>query len=236
MGAEIDKNLTKQVFDFLHEEGGDAMGIAPVERFEDAPQGYHPRDILRSSRNVVVIGMRQIDSVVDNLPASRYTFSQHYHILTRKLDDLAISLSKFLEQKGYKSIQIPAEGFYDKKTMHGHLYHDGAAVLAGLGEIGLNNLLLTPKFGPRIQLVSVVNDAPLEGSPVLGKGLCKEWQKVCNKACITACPANCISENGFKKELCFYYHDKFLSEGLHIYIPKVLCGLCVKACPRQLPR
>jgi O-acetylhomoserine (thiol)-lyase len=95
----------------------------------------------------------------------------------------------------------------------------------------MNNLLINPEFGARVQLVTVITNAPLEPSPVPKKGLCKRWQKVCDQACVKMCPVECISEKEkFNKELCIYYHNKYLSEGFHIYVPNLLCGLCMKAC------
>ena len=237
MTVEPDQDLTEQVFDFLYKQGADVIGIAPVERFKAVPQERHPRSILSSCLNVLVIGMRQIDSVIDNLPSSNYTFTQQYHLILKQLDDVGMSVSIFLSEKGYRSVQIPSEGFYDgnKRTMQGHLSHIEAAVFAGLGEKGLNNMLLTPKFGPRIQLASIVNDAPLKGSPRVETGLCKQWQTDCKKACISLCPAGCISEQGVDRDLCIYYQNNVLSGGIHLYISNVACGICVKACPKQLP-
>lgn len=38
----IDSNEIKK---FLYNSGADACGIAPVERFKNAPEGFHPKDI-----------------------------------------------------------------------------------------------------------------------------------------------------------------------------------------------
>ena len=43
----------------------------------------------------------------------------------------------------------------------GGAYLKDAAVLAGLGCIGLNNLLVTPDFGPRVRLRALTIDAPV---------------------------------------------------------------------------
>jgi epoxyqueuosine reductase QueG len=235
MAAKTDHELTRLVFDLLHRQEVDIVGVAPVDRFNDVPQDRHPQTILPSCSNVLVFGMRQIDSVIDNLPACSCSFTQQYHLVLKQLDVVALAVSKMLTTKGYNGISVPSADLYDgkKQPKPGHVYHQQAAVLAGLGEIGLNKLLLTPRFGPRIQLVSVVNDAPLAGSQIAELGLCAKWQATCKKACIHLCPAGCISQDGVDENMCIYYQSSVMSSGFHLYVPSILCGMCIKACPRQ---
>ncbi len=66
----------------------------------------------------------------------------------------------------------------------GGLYLKDAAVLAGLGCVGRNNVLVTPEWGPRVRLRAVLLDAelaptgPIEFDPCLG----------CDERCRSACP------------------------------------------------
>ncbi len=66
----------------------------------------------------------------------------------------------------------------------GGLYLKDAAVLAGLGCVGRNNILVTPECGPRVRLRAVLLDAelaptgPIEFDPCLG----------CDERCRSACP------------------------------------------------
>lgn len=71
----------------------------------------------------------------------------------------------------------------------GGLYLKDVAVLAGLGCIGENNLLITPRFGPRVRLraLTVNRDMPVTGPldffPCAG----------CRKPCRTACPQSAMN-------------------------------------------
>ena len=47
-----------------------------------------------------------------------------------------------------------------------------AAVRAGLGEFGLNNVVVTPEYGPRVRFNSVITQAELEPSPLLKEKVC----------------------------------------------------------------
>ena len=69
--------------------------------------------------------------------------------------------------------------------------HRHAAVAAGLGEFGLNNLLLTPRYGPRQRLVSIITTAPLEPDPIIEKPIC--LGEKCS-LCIKRCPAGAFGE------------------------------------------
>ena len=56
--SDFTKNMVK---DF----GADIVGIASVDRFEGAPPGHSPRDLMPSSKSVVVAGVRIPDPVVE---------------------------------------------------------------------------------------------------------------------------------------------------------------------------
>jgi epoxyqueuosine reductase len=66
----------------------------------------------------------------------------------------------------------------------GGVYMKDAAVLAGLGCIGRNNLLLTPEFGPRQRLRVLLTDAELGSSGLRDYDPCA----ACSEPCRAACP------------------------------------------------
>ena len=66
-----------------------------------------------------------------------------------------------------------------------------AAVLCGLGEIGLHGALLTDDFGPFVRTCFVLTDAGLEATPVKEPHLCDK----CGE-CVKGCPGHAISEDG----------------------------------------
>ena len=83
-----------------------------------------------------------------------------YPTANMQLQVMAISIALFLEDHGHLAVPLPASG--TRVAEHYVLFsHRHAAVLAGLGEFGLNNLLLTPQYGPRVRLDSVITTAEL---------------------------------------------------------------------------
>src|SRR4030042_760644 len=65
------------------------------------------------------------------------------------------------------------------------------AVDAGLGELGRNGLLITPRYGPRVRLCKVYTDLPLEPDRPVDFGV-RAFCRTC-KRCAEACEAEAIS-------------------------------------------
>lgn len=67
-------------------------------------------------------------------------------------------------------------------------------VAAGLGELGLSKMFLSPEFGPRQRLFAVFTDAELEPTPLF-KG------KICDSCmlCVKHCEANAIGKERIHK-------------------------------------
>lgn len=61
-----------------------------------------------------------------------------------------------------------------------HVFRRHAPYLAGLGSFGVNNVLLTPEFGPRVRFASVFTTAEFPPDPVIDADLCTR--------CIAVCP------------------------------------------------
>jgi epoxyqueuosine reductase QueG len=70
------------------------------------------------------------------------------------------------------------------RSSPGPFSHRHAATRAGLGEFGLNNLVLTRQFGPRQRFNSIVTDADLIPDPLIEKPIClRERCRLCLNAC-----------------------------------------------------
>ena len=64
------------------------------------------------------------------------------------------------------------------------------AIDAGLGELGRNGLLITPKFGPRVRLAKIFTDMPLAPDKPISFGV-QAFCEVCGK-CAETCPGRAI--------------------------------------------
>jgi epoxyqueuosine reductase len=72
----------------------------------------------------------------------------------------------------------------------GGTYLKDAAVLAGLGCIGKNNILVTPEYGPRVRLRALTLDVALPPTGPSGFDPCA----MCNELCRKACPQKAFAE------------------------------------------
>ena len=57
--------LTKKVVDKLLEWGADLVGIAPVDRFAEAPEGHRPTDFMPECKSVISIGLHLFNEMAD---------------------------------------------------------------------------------------------------------------------------------------------------------------------------
>jgi len=65
----------------------------------------------------------------------------------------------------------------------GGTYLKDSAVMAGLGCIGKNNILVTPEYGPRIRLRAIALDAELPSTGPRQFNPCADCEEFCRRAC-----------------------------------------------------
>ena len=188
--------LTQDIKSLALAEGADLIGVAPVDRFQEAPRMTHPQAILPDAKAVVVISVKYPDAAIDGWgkpPAESMFFYQsvQVYMTATVMPMITFKLYRFLEKAGYLALPVAPSGFYryrDYKEIKGGFIadfsHRHAAVAAGLGEFGRQGLLLTPQFGVRQRLASVITSAPLQADLLYSAGpLCDQCE-----GCLKACP------------------------------------------------
>jgi len=104
------------------------------------------------------------------------------------------------------------------------------AELAGLGEVGRNNILIADKYGSRVRIGAVRIDQELEYDSPITLGV-ENFCEICKK-CADNCPSKALSQdskvyiNGVEKwptnvEACYGYWRSIGTD----------CGICMAACP-----
>jgi len=197
-----DAKLTSDMKAFAMETlAVDLVGVAPVERFKKAPEGTQPTVYMPEAKSVVVLASRilpMLSEVAGHREEPGKTLEPYmwfgYPMLNWNLSWMAIRVAKFLELRGYQSLPFPptTHGGLLSDEQSAALSHRHAAVAAGLGELGLNRLLLTPEFGPRQRLVSMITDAPLVPDPLYtGPKVCRP--DVCGQLCLKLCPSGALA-------------------------------------------
>jgi epoxyqueuosine reductase len=239
------RNSTTAIKD-LALTSADLVGIAPADRLAGAPAGHRPEDVLPGARSVIVVGFQWIQALIDQLPASRPFYTRYMGVMRDVCDRLTYQISAALQKQGYRAFPIPNSDPYDTQKLVGILSLKHAAVAAGLGQFGLNNLLITPQFGPRLRFGAVVTNAGLDPDPLCASNLCVLYQPICHQACIRLCPAQALPGHDqldptFKsagiaidKAACNAYQEGVLGKPGQPSLAN-RCGMCIHNCPIGRP-
>jgi ferredoxin len=197
--------FTKELMRFTHSLDIDFFGITSVDRLAHTSiySILKPLNFL-TKKNIIVIGIAFPDVSVERAgkapaeSATSYSFLQYQ--ITYELTLALGEIADYLEARGYFSqpllnfspalskVICPYSLFYNigLPDIRGN---SPVGVAAGLGELGLNGLLLTPQHGPRQRIAGVITDASLEQSPLYdGESLCDKCS-----LCIENCPVKALS-------------------------------------------
>jgi epoxyqueuosine reductase QueG len=198
------------------EFGADLVGIADG-RVLDAhpPDRTHPQTpslvSQRDNRSVIVLAKRHLAGTA-RLKGWNERHKQYAaELALSQLEDASLKLVYFLEDEaGYPALIIPP--VHTDATRNYRAYMEGgtygalslvhAAVEAGLGTLGLNLMLLTPEYGPRVILTAVLTSAEIEPDPRMTAPLCLGEE--CGR-CLLACPGDAILQWGLDKKKCAPY-------------------------------
>ena len=150
----------------------------------------------------------------------------------RRLINLNRRLVKWLGKKySAEAYELPYQVDRDG------IFLKDAAVLAGLGVMGRNNLLITPEYGPHVRLRGLLVNLPLPGTgPLEGFDPCKG----CDAPCLAACPQEAFGSGFYERERC--QRQMKLDEdnpialrspvvGMPTKFKVAYCRLCELACP-----
>jgi len=188
------------------------------------------------------------DDLIKNLPYGvclavgldkwgRYDTSTEDNFSFPFLEHIAREVEKEIRGMGF-SAKIIAP---DKRVGHnsplywrGEVSHKAAAKTAGLGWIGRSTLLVTPEFGPRVCLATVLTDLPLPtGTPM--KNRCGS----CNM-CVGSCPLHTLKGPAFSD------HPKDVSDAIDVkkcgafvnrtWATGFMCYECMLACPKGVKK
>jgi epoxyqueuosine reductase QueG len=218
------EELTKRIETTARSLGADRVGFASYESMDGAPEKRHPRDIFPPGKSLVVLVKRYLEATIDTSP-SFYSALQ-YTQLNSYLERIAFDLSSFIEDEGYLAIPIPATQYGMRVTSYrdfvGVMSQRHAAVAAGLGIFGRNNLLITPDFGPRVRILTILTDAELVYSAKLENNICNN----CG-ICVKHCPAKALETPEVNKGACMLN----IMETARKTGGEGTCGVCMRVCP-----
>lgn len=206
--------MKEAIRQYALENGAHVAGFADAGNFDEAPEGFRPRDIMPQANSVIVIGKALSAGTVQS--GNKVVYTAQGEAVVLALDALASQVALYIERQGGLAVPIPADAPYfhweeERQYGMGILSHRHAAVKAGLGVLGKNGLLLTPQYGNRVTLVTVLTDLMLAPDPAQEKQLCPP---ACRK-CLDACPSKALQGNAIVEQKLCRSHVSTTSERGH---------------------
>lgn len=223
--------LTEELKTFAQELGVSEIGIAPVERYSQAPTGHQPKDFLPGAKSVMTFSYELNHGPINRLPDSRKQYMNEFDAVNQILLNISHRISRFLEKKGYESIAFgPEAAIGDYSRLKGDLSHKHSAVLCGLGSFGINNLLLSSKHMARVRLATLISVAPMEYDQPLMVNYCKKCLK-----CVNSCPSRALEnwENNYDPSMGWVIDKERCAHYIFVVNAGKRCGMCIKACPTK---
>lgn len=220
-------NLKNDLEQFAENLGAYDMRVAdPKEGFETAISGCHPKNVWKQCSSVVVFGIyvgldyyRSIE--LENLATRE---NRIMHIFR---DWLQYKMVEFIQERGYHA--ITPRGYFSREKLISRFSLKLAACEAGLGVYGRCGIIITPKYGPRVNFGIVLTDAELEPDEKL-----TDFDPCLNcRICVDLCPPKAIQETasppmGHNRDKCINFVQKLREK---MGDKRFYCGCCYSSCP-----
>jgi epoxyqueuosine reductase QueG len=192
------------------EAGADDVGLVNIDReaLEKEREGIlQVYSLARSAISLIAVNNRE------NIQSpARYVANEEFHDTGDRISSVAREILRRLNQLGIRGVVVNKGWPMALDRYPGKIWdvsHKIMAVEAGLGHMGLNRLVLHPKFGSAIQLDSILingvvdeYDYPLEENPCIK----------CN-LCAAVCPTGAITKNqpfDFMACITHTYRDNYI--------------------------
>ena len=226
--AEGDQSteLTERIKALSLANGGDVVGIAPADRWNDyVPEGHRPYDILPGAKSVVVVGARGPSAGAWRSPDHRIMEVNGYDFAdARAIHVVANTIEAHLGYYAIAAPILPVGGHQPPMSMM------LSAVLAGLGTRSFAaNIILNPKYG-LLYYSACLTTLPLDYDDMLEQEVCphpmcvQTYKQIGKTPCMAACPADnggcldgTIDEDGHMAEQ-FYDRERCATRSMNFGI------------------
>ncbi len=217
---------SSEVKEIMFSLGADLCGIASMDRFSEAPAGYHPLDVLPTCKSVISFACRfPVGTIACESPIP---YTRARNSITPKMDAITLDFCIEMEKRQISCVPIPTnESQFDKNTGRDRsiVSQKHAAWAAGLGTIGRHSLLITPEFGSMVWLGAVLCEQEFEPDE-MKEPLCNN----CN-LCVDSCPVNALEKREMNQQDCWNYA---FGEDADEKTWRISCHKCRDICPYNL--
>ncbi len=163
---------------------------------------------------------------------SEEKFERNLQDAKKVVEKIIKQLKKLLDEHGVK-YYIPPMAQNNEVDLTAPFSFKFAAINAGLGWIGKNDVVVTEKYGPRVRLSAILINEPFAYN---NKNLHSNCPENCRK-CVDACPHKALHDvqwniSSLRSDIIDY---RLCNEKRSLFIEKYgrksACGLCMAACP-----
>ena len=210
-------SLETELKEYAKSIGIPLLGIGSPERMKHAPYGMDPEVLLPGAKAVVAFGLPALKGTMSAFYTAEDTGNEQLRAVYGRygrgstnavtLMYATWAISQWIERKHhYVSVPTMTGPWSISRT----LSHRYAAVAAGLGEMGYQNAVITPEYGPRVRWGAIVTNMPLAADPLYsGEKLCDPEK--CGYACVNLCPNAAISREETEKCVIGEYEREIAS-------------------------
>jgi len=191
-----------------------------------------PAELLSRASSVIAFFLpfaRELSTTNSKERVSSQEWANGYIETNELIAQLNLHLSELFEAEGHCSATIPATHNWIEDKLISNWSHRHVAYIAGLGRLGLNNMLITPKgcsgrVGSFITSAAIKPDSRFEHASCLYKydGSCKK--------CVRRCVNGALFEGSFDRFKCYEMLMKNVEEHQSLGYADV-CGKCLAAVP-----
>lgn len=180
-----------------HHRGVDRLAIASTAQVDrQLPEDQRLARISGQFTRVVVLARHMPNGVMWARHAGTKQYAGARSL--KMLGEAAVHLAAAIESTGAAAMPLAPVAIDFGSRDAGELAPAGqgplaarvAAVQAGMGTFGLNNMVLTPEFGPRVHFAALLTDADLPAGMPLATDLCLGLE-ACGR-CAAICPQQAI--------------------------------------------
>ena len=188
--GESSRLIKEKIKSYAEEMGIDNIGFTSVENYK-SPNSIPLKELFPEAKTIIVLAFQQID----NCESENDQFaSVGIKIVTDFSHSCTYKLAHFIK-KEFKShvMAVPGAGpvNIDKKTglPSGYVSLRHAALAAGLGNFGRNNLIIHPEMGSKVVFTAIVTDLDIEPDTSIKEKICIDCD-----VCVNQCPVKALDE------------------------------------------
>ncbi|MBT4325646.1 MAG: 4Fe-4S binding protein [Candidatus Nitrosopelagicus sp.] len=208
------------------EMGVDDVGFVEIERVALGSVQQEVLSIYPKTKTIISICIRTNPENVQGV--SRSLANEEFH---KTYDELSINARKIvrrLNEIGIRALSCHPTFPMDTDRWAGKIWeisHKPIAEQAGIGKIGINRMVLHPKFGTHILLDSILIDSELD---TYGKPLDSDPCISC-RLCVSACPVGAIdAKKGIDFNACMTHNYRDFMGGFEDWVENIVSSKNVK--------